>query len=285
MNRAYRLSNSAPERALKERIANGFLPRGWIDGLILSNNAIDAVNDIDITAGVARSTSNIGFNGRSTRPADQRDLEITQPITKQLDVSWAPGNGGMRSASALADGTWHIFVIGGRGVPDDIFAHNATDPSAVLPSGYTAFRRIGSIVRATSIRPFIQHADYFRWKTIINDLNVTNPGSSAVTRTLSVPVGIRVIADLLIGIINNNASVVSAVLVTDLDATDDAPASFFTQTAPVQSASTWTNRSMGPVQVRTNASAQVRTRLLYGGTDTQFAIYTLGWWDQRDRNV
>src|ERR1700754_1262771 len=92
MNAPLRLPNSAIEKALALRYAQGSLPRGWIDGLTLSNDGTDATNDIGIASGSARSTSRIVDGAVSTLTRDQCDIDLPVAIIKQLDVAWAPEN-------------------------------------------------------------------------------------------------------------------------------------------------------------------------------------------------
>src|SRR5581483_6793069 len=106
---------------------HGVLPRGYIDGLTIANDTTDAVNDISVAPGCCRSTVNMAFsfdNAPSTLTRHQRDIEFSRTMIKQLDVSWAPENAGRsdrsggRSSAAIANGTWHVFAIGGSGLPD-----------------------------------------------------------------------------------------------------------------------------------------------------------------------
>ena len=64
-----------------------------------------------------------------------------------------------------------------------------------LPTSYTKQRRIGSFLTngASQIVEYIQDADRFQWKFCVLDIDVSNPGINAVTRTLaSVPTGVNV---------------------------------------------------------------------------------------------
>jgi hypothetical protein len=52
--RPVRRTKLRPLKRYEAREALGYLPRGWIDGLTLSNDTTDATNDIGIAAGCAR---------------------------------------------------------------------------------------------------------------------------------------------------------------------------------------------------------------------------------------
>lgn len=247
------------------------LPRGWIDGLTLSNNGSDATNDIDIAAGECRGTRGI------------LDLVLSTGLTKRLDADWAAGTGnGMREATAIANGTYHIFLIGKADGTTDVFAYTGTDPTSVLPSGYIDYHRIGSILReSAAIVLFVQDGDIFSRKTLAADVSATNPGGTAVTRTLSVPTGIKVWARVHTGATTGGSVPTVAILLTDLNETDEAPSPGInaTVTAPTSSS------GAGPFEVLTNTSAQIRSRINGSAADVTFKITTRGWRDQRGRNA
>lgn len=126
--------------------------RGQIFGLTLSNNATDATNDIDIAAGSAVDSTGVV------------SMLLASSLTKRLDAAWAVGTnqGGRMSAAAIADTTYHVFLIRrpDTGVVDVGFDVSPTAPT--LPANYTQFRRIGSIIRsAGAILLFFQNGDYF----------------------------------------------------------------------------------------------------------------------------
>jgi hypothetical protein len=286
------LRGDSPAQRYAKREPQGWLPHGHIDGFTLSNDGTDSTNDIGIAAGVCRSTSNVGPDGiRTTLPKYQADLEIPVAIIKQLDVAWAPENydpengigggarSGMRSSSSISNTTWHIFAIGGFDCPTDIMAHDGVDPSAVLPNGYTAWRRIGSILReSAAIAGFVQLGDRFDRATMIADVTAATPGSSAVTRTLSVPTGISVVAYVSVSM--TSAGNTETWLITPLDCTDTAPTTDLCDCVTPQTSGAI---SVTKKYVRTNTSAQVRSR---AGTANAVTgrIATIGWIDTRGRN-
>ena len=247
-------------------------PPGHLYGMTLSNGT-DATNDINIAAGKCRDS------------ADTLNISLSA-ITKQLDSAWAAGtNAGGRSSASLANGTWHVFGIAKPDGTSDVLFHSNPDPSAVLPSGYTVYRRIGSIIRESgAIVPFVQDGDYFQRVTASIDLGSANPGTSAVARTLAVPYGISVIAQIF-GFMSKINSTIAYTLISDLDTADQVPAGALCNLTPVSTASGQTAYSAGEIIVRTSTAAQVRTRITYA-TDlaTQLFITTRGWWDSRGRS-
>ncbi|WP_222306594.1 hypothetical protein [Rhizobium leguminosarum] len=251
--------------------------RGHLVGLTLSNNLSDASNDIDIAAGSSASDG--------TTPAL---MTLASAITKRLDAAWAvgTGNGGRMSAAAIADGTYHVWEIGrsDTGVVDVGFDVSATAPT--MPANYDRKRRIGSIMRVSgSIVPFIQTGDIFARAVRIQDVFATNPGTSAVTRTLSVPTGIGVFPFGTIQIEITTASAITvSCLLTDLAQPDSDPAT-------VGGHVTFTTLTAGGSQrgfsyfgnIKTNTSAQLRSRFNNSGPATNFFLHTDGWVDTRGR--
>lgn len=251
--------------------------RGMIGGLTLSNNAGDATNDIDIAAGGATDKDNNYY------------MNLAAAITgKQLDAVWAVGsNAGMRaSGAAIANGTYHIFLIAR---PDTGVVDIAADTSvtganiaANTNAAYTRVRRIGSILReGGSIVGFVQNGDLFERKTRAADVNATNPGAAAVTRTLSVPNGISVTAWVMALIFNGTTGNESCYL-SALDATDSGPDRTTTFSLAVGGTlSSWT---AGDFYIRTNTASQIRSRMETGGASDVLRMSTKGWIDTRGRN-
>lgn len=189
-------------------------------------------------------------------------------------------------SAALAVGSFEISATQGgsaintTGTQSGV--HTATSNPA-LPANYSAFRRIASMKTDGSAHwlAFAQDGDYFRWSSSpldISSVNATNPGTSAVTATLTVPTGVNVMAYITQGLLSNNANV--HLLVSDIAAADEA-ASVNNNTAATQG----TNVNMvGPVLVRTNTSGQIRYRLDFSDASTNVNIRTYGWFDRRGRD-
>src|SRR5574341_1608783 len=150
---AYSAADAAARRILLDDVP---LPRSYLAGYGLANNAGDATNDIDIAVGSCRSKDNTD------------NILLASALTKQLDAVWAVGtNAGMRaSGAAITDTTYHIFVIKR---PDTGVIDIAADTSATganiaanTNTAYTEIRRIGSILRESgAIVAFTQRGDSF----------------------------------------------------------------------------------------------------------------------------
>lgn len=266
------------------------LPRGWIDGLVLTNDTTDATNDISFSAGVCRSTVNVVGGAASTLTRDQRDIEIEQTTIKQLDVAWAKAvvDGGNRSggcsSSALSNTTWHAYAIGGPGVQGDIIFHDSATQSsvlAILPGGYTAYRRLGSTVRASAaILGFLQFGDEFYLKTPVKDVTAYATTTTTNTALASVPTGIVVCALLHVHLAVPTSG--GGTYVKHPSATDTAP-SF--GTAPGSTLALYSNVNNAELTTQercwTNTSAQVGLRVT---ASAAIDVFTLGWIDPRGRN-
>lgn len=259
------------------------LMRGYIFGLTLSNDGTDPTNDIAIAA------------GRTIDNSSQALMVLASSLIKRLDANWAAGtNQGMRySGAAIADTTYHIWCVSTAAGTVDIYATpnaSASTPSAALTllqaetggSSYVYIRRIGSILRESgSIVAFVQDGDLFMRSSPVLDVDVTGAGigTSAVTRTLSVPLGINVLAHMNLYYQVNTTN--ESCYLSDLALTDLSPS---TTAAPL---GTGGNNTVGgggvhaQVTIRTNTSAQIRSRLSAAGLNTALRIATLGWTDKR----
>lgn len=247
------------------------IPRGDLWGMTLSNNGTDATNDIDVAAGSCASDDATDANRVLLNPG---------ALTKQLDAVWAAGNaaGGRISSESLVNGTWHVYAFRRSGGADDICFSQSLSPT--LPDSGTNKRRIGSILReSAAIVGFVQDGDYFRRKSGAFDVNANNPGTSAVTRTLSVPTGINVWAS-----VNMQAEAGGSPTIcylSDLAANDEVPTG---GGAPLGTSSAeGSNQGFGSLVVRTNTSGQIRSRLSSSDASTDLRISTMGWTDSRGR--
>lgn len=255
-------------------------PAGYLWGLTLSNNGSDATNDIDIAIGEAASSS--------TSHSSRVILTLNSALTKRLDATWSTGNGngGRTSSKALANGVWHVCLIRVAGVEDVGFDSSATCSNLVTDHSATHVRRIGSVLReGSAIVAFTQDGDTFLRNTAILDAsagNATNPGTAAVTRTLSVATGVQVTA--LVNAKTAQSGTASYVLLTPMSTTDATPsattAPLFTFFGSNVSAAHW---GYGPIQIQTSTSGQIRSRLSASDANTVLYIATLGWIDTRGR--
>jgi len=242
---------------------------GHINGLTLSNNVTDATNDIDIAAGEAASAE--------TNPVL---MVLASALTKRLDAAWAVGtNQGGLDTGSIADTTYHVWLIqrSDTGVVDALFSASATSPT--MPADYDRKACIGSVIRKSgALVPFIQLGNIFTINAV-NDISATNPGTSAVTRAITAPVGVKVISFGSLTLFGPNNGTSYAALLTSLDLGDQTPSTSNAQVSFTSSASS--NRQAGAFQVPTNTSAQIRSRLATSDASVALTITTRGWIDPR----
>jgi hypothetical protein len=249
------------------------LPPGFIFGCGISNAASDPVNDIGITPGKVRDD------------ADGVNIILAAALTKRLDSNWAVGNdqGGL-DAGSVANGTYHVWLIkrSDTDVVDALFSASVTAPS--MPSGYVFKRRIGSILReAASNVAFRQSGDRFWRSSPTSDLNATNPGTAAVTRTLKVPLGIQVDAMVIHVAIERTSNQNYWGLLSSLNDTNVTPSTAAHDVGILTEGSDQAALSSVSREITTNTLGQIRSRVSDSNATTVERILTFGWIDTRDR--
>lgn len=240
---------------------------GLLYGLTLSNNGSDPTNDIDIAAGVAIDSTNVRF------------MKMAASLTKRLDAAWAVGtNQGGLDTGAIANGTYHVWEImrSDTGVVDVLFSTSAGSPT--MPANYDYKRRIGSIIRSgAAILPFTQVGDEFLLKSAVQDVSVSNLGTTPTNYALTVPGGIRVTA--LVSGSGSHATATVAAYLYSPDQTDvAASATNFSTFSPVNATpATWEKN------IRTNTSSQIRA--VAQSASFSLTVNTSGWIDPRGQQA
>lgn len=190
------------------------------------------------------------------------------------------GAGGL-DAGSLANNTWyHVFAIGKTDLTTSALASTSAS-SPTMPSGYTLKRRIGSFRTngSAQVIAFVQQGDVFTWDVPVSDWATTNPGTSAVTRTLTVPTGVVVFA--WFSNTESNTTNNRNVLWTALDQTDTAPTNSL-YSMRINCAAAYAVSS--EFYVKTNTSAQIRYRTDASGAADVTSGSTHGWVDRRGRD-
>jgi hypothetical protein len=253
------------------------LPAGHLFGLTLSNNG--TATKLDVAAGRCRNSTN------------SNDIILSSAITGgliQTSGSWAAGsNQNKLDTGARTVSTWyHVHAIYKDNVSDDwLFSLSPTAPT--LPSGYTKFRRIGSVFAdsGTNITAFVQRANEFWLGTPVADVTATNQGASAVTKILgSVPTGVSVKALMNVQVTAGGGS--NLLYLSDLSTTDQAP-SF--SAAPLSTYGVNAAASSGGgaqlAGIWTDTAASIRTRQTGTNVSDVIRLVTLGWLDPQGRFV
>ena len=242
-----------------------------------SNNATDANNDIDFSAG------NFILNNGSGQGL------LTTALTKRLDASWVAGTnqGGLLSGTKAINSTYHWFAIqkpDGTVDVGAILGVNGTtpDPTSVLPSGYTAFSKNPIVSVITDGSGNILNGD-FNFKNSGNyifNLNVDNlifyrtntvvSGLQAIT----IPAGIKVQAHcgLYMAIASGSSGTNGYATAQDFNKT-----TVITNSVAVTKQSSFTFEDYAKVWAVSNTSQQIW--FASSGTTSQNSVglYTLGW--------
>jgi hypothetical protein len=215
-------------------------------------------------------------------------MALSSAYTKTTS-SWAVGSGnGALDTGTIANNTWyHVWLIErtDTGVVDVLVSASASSPA--MPTNYTLKRRIGSMKTDASAQwvAFVQDGDLYQWVAPVTDISATNPGTSAVTRTLgSVPTGVQVQAFLQLVLANSGAGGSSVGYLSDLATNDMAPSSSFGDTPPAATPGSNVLQTGGRLYVRTNTLAQIRSRISFSDASVTLNINTLGWIDRRGRD-
>jgi hypothetical protein len=241
------------------------LSMATLRGMSLSNNGTDPTNDIDISAGSRRDST------------DVTDIVLPSAITKRLDAAWAVGtNQGGLDTGAIANDDYHLWAIKrlDTGVCDVLFSLSATAPT--MPTNYAYKRRLGGILRVSAaIKAFIQTGNYFQWTTPTLDVDTATLSTSSVSFALSIPTGLKFLS--VFNAVASNAAVVRLV-VRDPDTTDVAPSN---TAAPLCNLSVVTAAAFNSarMQMMTDTSGQIAARST--ASSTTFRVSTIGWIDTR----
>lgn len=173
--------------------------QGYFNGLVLSINASDAANDIDIGAGSAASDIYPFYL-----------MQLASALTKRIDANWSAGNnqGGLDTGS-VTNATYYIWLIqrSDTGVVDALFSLSSTAPT--MPSNYDRKRLIGSLTRAAATNTAVITA---RGAAINISSAVTASGSAIDIG--GIPAGVKRINFDLVGLSTNGTALINLQLGT-----------------------------------------------------------------------
>ncbi len=256
----------------------GLGQRGYIDGLILSNDGTTPNTTIDVAAGECRDDTNTY-------------LLTLSAITGicQSSGSWTAGTGQNKlDAGARGNSTWyHVFAIRktADGGTEILFSTSATSPS--MPSGYSGKRRIGSFLTNGSgnIIKFWQVADRFTWDVSLADLNVTVANTTRNAVTLTVPTGVKVFPHTAILFRTNGGN--GYVIITTIAQTDTAPGGSINDLWQAEGGALAyvAGGSVVRGNIYTDTSAQINWRCSQSGGTTALQLVTAGWTDPRGKDA
>lgn len=245
------------------RINIDVVQAGYKSGMVLSNNAADINNDIDISSGVRMADDGSNW------------LRLGSTLTKRLDASWAVGTGnGMLDTGTKANSeSYALFVIGGSAVATDVLASTSFS-APTMPTGYTWKRYLGTIVTSSTgnIFSFSQIGNYFRRLTITGGSYTGTIGTTSSLAALSVPRGISCQIDLQWRTLNASAN--GFIYLRNPDDTDISVAG----PANANIGGVGTNVSfIGTISVFSDTSRQLAARAQNASTTLDLSIR--GWTD------
>jgi hypothetical protein len=241
--------------------------RGYIDGLIISNNSGTPNTKVDIAAGVAADDTNT----------------VMIVSSGVLTVNFgATGANGLDTGSIAASKWYHIWAIAKSDGTVAGFANrdDLTGLAPTLPSGYSYKRRIGSVLTDGS-----SHILSFKaasagggamevfWGASVFDYNSTLT-TSRTSIALTAPPGVSTRA-----IMNAQCSNAGVIIVTSLDQPDEAPSDGTATPLNTFRTGSGTSASNGLMYIRTNTSRQIGARASVASMS--FKIATLGFVDLR----
>lgn len=233
----------------------------------LANNATDANNDIDFSAGFCYDlTTNVKITNAA--------------LIKQLDANFAEGTnqGGLDTGTKTISTWYHCFAISKNdGTSDFLFSLSASTPT--MPSGFTNKRRIGAVKTDSggNILPFVQSGDIITLKTAIEDLFTTSPSHTGVNVTISTPLSIKTTAMLFVLMLSSVGGVFG--IIGEPDKVERG--------TPTVANMNFNGEAFPPTSnllISTNTSSQVYYRIAGGTGAYILRIHTLGWIDTRGAN-
>lgn len=239
-------------------------PQGYLSGLTLKNNSTTA---LDLATGIAVDS------------AGTQGMVLAAGITnKSFSATWVAGsNQGILDTGAVATNTYHVYLIKNltTGVVDFIASLSASAPT--LPTGFTVYRRIGSIIWASAaVTPFVQDGDYFYWNIAFASLAAEFAGNTRAKSalTINVPTGVRVAAILTVSGFANSGSI-TLDYYDGVNTTIDKQVNFGGSSGANVTETAY-------VEQFTNTSAQIQLAMSGGGGGA-FTTRTVGYRDTRGR--
>jgi hypothetical protein len=244
-----------------------------------------------ITAGNNSSTPNtdIDFFVGTMTFSDGSGQALSTAMTKRLQAtgSWSAGNNNnmLLSGARANNSTYHLFAMYKTDGTVDygaLLGVAGTDPNPTsnLPSGYTKYQRIGSILTDASgnIRSFYQIGKKFKLGgSKIENRATSAPPTTATNQTVSVPVGIEVDAISIVALFPNSATGATYLIVEPTTHTATTPTST-NYTVYSQHGAGSPNSLALPLITKTNKSAQI---LINANISTSHNLQILsdGWID------
>lgn len=245
----------------------------WIQGLVPSNNAGDATNDLDFTAGQCRDATNA-------------QNIIVAALTKQSDVAWAVGtNQGMLDSGAVGNNEYYVWAIlrSDTGVTDLLSSLSSTAPT--MPANYDYKRLVGYFLRAggtiVAFKAYESAGGGLEWLWSSPTLDINLAATLTTTRrtdAVKVPLTFSVISHL--NVLLNDATTGYDAWIYCPDQSDLAPSLTLAPLSNIRSgAAAAVSQQMN---VRTSATGTIAARSTLATVDS-YAVSTMGFeWTRRN---
>jgi hypothetical protein len=200
-------------------------------------------------------------------------------IMSKIPNLWAAGNGnGALDTSSVAASTWyHVFIISNT-VTADVLISLSLIP--LLPTGYTLYRRIGSMLTngSSNWTSFLQIGDEFLWSAPFADIAGSGLGNVSVLFQLSVPPDLSVIAKCNFEITTTSGAM-AVLFQSPLTTTLAVSGGNAQGIATVGSG----NGGAGQIAIMTDTTQNIRAVAnTSGGTQATY-VHTTGWTDFRGK--
>jgi hypothetical protein len=208
-------------------------------------------------------------------------LTLASVMVKQLDAAWAAGTaaGGLFTFT-IAPNTWYYCFIIRKTADGTIDAgFDVSSVAANIPSGYSAYRRVGAILTDSSsnITQFYQINERFYLKTPAVAFSTDNPGTNAVLSAVVCPPLHVAMVNCMIKSWDQN---IVYAMITSPSQTDSTPSvSLFTQMYYPAIFSPATYNDGMYQEIYTDSSSRIRYRLSATHANIGIRVMSLGWLD------
>jgi hypothetical protein len=279
---------AAQQNQAQRNLALAAILRNYIAGLQMSAAGSSAT--FSVSAGVGTDHANT-------------DIMALAAAMSKTTAAWAAGSGsGSLDTGTIAASTkyWAFLIKNPTSGAVDVLTTKsvaATTPAPTLPSGYTLYRYIGSLITDASSNwlAFAQVDDSFFLGASVHDYsNSSATNNIDITVTLTCPLGVRVqpLIRLATQVNTNSNSANIAARSPDLMAAESQPSVDGGTVAAVDAGITANGSSVtraggGQMHIYTNTSGQivVRPYNTAGTTTATVDVRTYGWVDTRGKNA
>lgn len=254
--------------------------RGYLSGLTFSTAGASAT--FAIAAGVACDSAHAAM------------MTLAAAISKTT-AAWAvgSGNGALDTGAIAANTSYHFYLIQrpDTGVTDIAISLSPVAPTTGgnIPAAYTRSRCILSLKTDGSSQwpKVIQNGDLIMLPAPITDVAAINPGTAAVTRTMSCPTGrkFELIVHVTGSCSSGSTDSPGGIYLSDLDVTDAVAATSGASSVSLYVGAAAIFQLGTDVSVMSNASAQIRSRIQTSTAGATIYLMLKGWRDRRGRDA